>query len=106
MINKTLYRSMSWYDNNTDFETISCEWIKENTEKWTPWINNEYAWADEFSLQAILGICTGVIFFIMGSAYVLWKLNCCGAAEAVLFDLVLMNIGKTWLALFDLMTDM
>jgi hypothetical protein len=103
---KTDYNwSVSWDDENTDFEAVACKWIKAHPEKWTGWIYNDYIYADSLSAEQIVMYCAGSILVVLGIVFLGWKLGFMDSLESVLFDMMLVYIGKIVMDLFDLMSD-
>jgi len=97
--------SASWDIENSDFEDIACKWIKAHPEKWINWIYNDYTYADTLSAEQIVMYCCASIICVLALVFLGWKLGFMDGLESVLFDMMLVYIGKIVMDLFDLMSD-
>lgn len=87
------------------FEDIACDWIKANPAKWTPWILNDYIYANELSPEQILMYCAASVIVVLAIVYIGWKLGFMDGLEAVLFDMMVVYVGKIVMDLFDILSD-
>jgi ABC-type proline/glycine betaine transport system substrate-binding protein len=97
--------SISWDLENTELEEIACTWIKAHPNTWSSWIYNDYVYADTLSAEEIVMYCAASIICVLGIVFLGWKLGFMDGLESVLFDMMLVYIGKIVMDLFDLMSD-